>query len=731
MTMKKLIYTLLLALPFIGTSCEREAISYGEDEGKLFLTVGIDDYTKVKTRLTDDETSALAADARIRIYDGTTLIRTYQGISSLPSDGLQLLTGDYSVRATAGDSVEASFDKRFYEGNQAFTIKKGEAQNVKVTCKIQNTLVKVNFDDVKSSFEEYELKVGVTSKKSLTFNAETAAADTTGSFILPADSTRLFWTFTGKDQSGNEFTRTGVEEGISIATLYTLTCAFTASTPGDATGGGTLTLSIDSTPLEENVSNVTIYQRPSITGIDAQNNTFSLDSPTFFKPGASGEELSIWIATSSNLEEAWMSCDEFESMGLPASQMNIVTVLKSSEARANLSAAGVSITNRVTIGANNETKCNLGLKFSQALMTKFAAKEGNHQIKFVALDERNNRREATWTIMVSDAAVETVALDETEIWATKATLRAKALSDTSDDLTFNYRLSGSQTWTSVKATKNGDDITAEITGLTPGTRYEYQVVDGGNAAESMKFTTEYALQPENASFENWTDGTPMLIYGSGQSMWWDSGNHGSATMSKNLTTYSEEYVHDGNYSAYLNSQFVGVGSSLGKFAAGNLFTGKYLETLGMSGGAIGWGRPFTSRPTKLTGWVRYVCGTVDYSSSKKISKGDKDKGQIFIALGDWAGTTYSGETWPVVINNTSEDTLFNPNDESIIGYCELTFDDSTSGDGLTEFTLNIDYRSNRKPTAIIIVASSSKYGDYFEGSTGSAMWLDDLKLVYE
>jgi hypothetical protein len=212
-------------------------------------------------------------------------------------------------------------------------------------------------------------------------------------------------------------------------------------------------------------------------------------------------------------------------------------------------------------------------------------------------------------------------------------------------------------------------------------------------------------------------------------MWWDSGNHGSATMSKNLTTKSEEYVHDGNYSAYLKSQFAGVGI-FGKFAAGNIFTGKYLDTSGMNGGIIGWGRPFTSRPTKLTGWVRYVCGTVDYSE-KNLSKGDKDKGQIFIALGDWAGTTYNGETWPVVINNTSEDTLFNPNDESIIGYCELTFDDSTSGDGLTEFTLNIDYRSNRKPTAIIIVASSSKYGDYFEGSTGSAMWLDDLKLVYE
>lgn len=44
----------------------------------------------------------------------------------------------------------------------------------------------------------------------------------------------------------------------------------------------------------------------------------------------------------------------------------------------------------------------------------------------------------------------------------------------------------------------------------------------------------------------------------------------------------------------------------------------------------------------------------------------------------------------------------------------------------------IDYRSlTRIPNYIVIVASASKYGDYFTGSTGSTMWLDDLELIYE
>ena len=44
----------------------------------------------------------------------------------------------------------------------------------------------------------------------------------------------------------------------------------------------------------------------------------------------------------------------------------------------------------------------------------------------------------------------------------------------------------------------------------------------------------------------------------------------------NLTTPSTDYVHSGTYSARLESKKVIV-----KFAAGNLFAGKYLDTKGL------------------------------------------------------------------------------------------------------------------------------------------------------
>ena len=48
------------------------------------------------------------------------------------------------------------------------------------------------------------------------------------------------------------------------------------------------------------------------------------------------------------------------------------------------------------------------------------------------------------------------------------------------------------------------------------------------------------------------------------------------------------------------------------------------------------------------------------------------------------------------------------------------------------FEISLDYRSfERKVNRIVLVAAASRYGDYFEGSTSSIMWLDDLELVYE
>ena len=83
--------------------------------------------------------------------------------------------------------------------------------------------------------------------------------------------------------------------------------------------------------------------------------------------------------------------------------------------------------------------------------------------------------------------------------------------------------------------------------------------------QTCEFTTEAALQLPNSGFENWSGATPMLIHGSGEEMFWDSGNHGSSSFSLaavDLTTKASDFKVEGNYSAKLESKKVVV-----KFAA--------------------------------------------------------------------------------------------------------------------------------------------------------------------
>ena len=66
----------------------------------------------------------------------------------------------------------------------------------------------------------------------------------------------------------------------------------------------------------------------------------------------------------------------------------------------------------------------------------------------------------------------------------------------------------------------------------------------------------------------------------------------------------------------------------------------------------------------------------------------------------------------------------------MIAYGQLT-QGNTIG-SWTQHEIELDYRyTNRTPKYIVVVASSSKYGDYFTGGVGSKLWLDDLELVYD
>nr|WP_302829227.1 DUF4493 domain-containing protein [uncultured Bacteroides sp.] len=726
--MKRNIYHILalLLFVFIAISCREDELN---ENGLLRLNIGIKDKVTTVTRSLSDETlKTLKENCKIRIYSGKGLVRKYNGIGEMPEE-LQLATGDYSIKVTAGDSVAAAFDKIFYRGEETFNIIARQATSVDVECHIANTLVKVEFGkSLTQAFQSYEVQIAST-EGSLTFTSDNEEA--IGYYMMPIDNNQLTWTFKATTLSGNNYTRSNTLD-VLPATRYDLIFGYEENGDSYIDGGASLTLDINTEPLETTTVEVPVYRRPSISG-----DGFTLEDEQFIELNK-GTAKAFWIATSSILTKALITCDQFKNIGLPVNSFDIVSMSKEDK---ELFATnyGVTINSKYNV---NTGQGNAKIAFSDIFMAKMSQTEGVYDIYINATDDNKLQRTSLLRFIVSDATVVTTNVVEADVWATKSTLRATLAKETTEALAFKYRIKGTTNELTVPAQRVSDSklLYANIAGLAPGTTYEYWAIAGSAASTIVsQFTTEPTTQLANSSFEYWTDGTPMLIYGSGQSLWWDSGNHGSSSANINITTYSEEYKHSGNFSAKLESKKAGL-MGVYQFAAGNLFAGKYVKTEmdGVRGnGTLGWGRPFTSRPVALKGYIRYIPNTVNMTNNcSYISEGDMDKGQIYIALGNWVGESANGETWPVIIKtnfkNGNNAKLFDPNDTSIIAYGEKTWDAATEGDDMIEFRIPIEYRStDTKPTNIILVASSSKYGDYFTGGIGSTMWLDDLELVYE
>ena len=255
-----------------------------------------------------------------------------------------------------------------------------------------------------------------------------------------------------------------------------------------------------------------------------------------------------------------------------------------------------------------------------------------------------------------------------------------------------------------------------------------------------EFTTEAALQLPNAGFETWSTDRSDILYPYAADaplaeQFWGSGNPGSMTLKKLVTTNEKDPRpgSEGQYCAQLKSQYVAF-LGVGKFAAGNLFSGHYAETKGTDG-IVNFSQPFTSRPVALHGWVKYNRGKMDYIKGSPMgmsfAKGDPDEGIIYMALGRWTAAEYGGtEQSPVQVYTRDTKTFFDPEGKDVIAYGEVVF--TTSVDEWREFTVKLDYTATDVvPTHLMIVCSASRYGDYFTGSSDSVMWVDDFELVYE
>ena len=718
---------------FVGTilglvSC-KEDMGIADAEGVLKLSVGVSDKVEVVSRsLAEEEQNVLGENCKIRIYSGETLVQKYQGIDNLPAE-IALANGNYSVRVTAGDSVAASFEQRFFEGIKEFAIAKGETSTVEVNCGIANTVVAIAWDQSLQEVFKGDCQVTITSATGeLVYSS--ANADAKGYFSLPEDNRKLTCKFSATTLGGEEYVRTTELSDVKDATLYNLTYSYSSIEQGP-TGGAALQIQIDETPLIEEEHVITIKQRPVITCKDGEETTYDLEQPMYLELNAQ-KDFYVQVATSSTLNSLMIQNENFKQWGFIVNQFDMLSLEGQEEA---LKQFGISVSEKKqTLTGDVWT-----ILFAKKLVAQMTGAEGSVSTTIEAVDAAGKSRKVVWNIVASNATVVTDEIIPYEVWTSKATLRGTVTTALESVPKFRYRAKNTADWTTVEATLVENAFSKEITGLTPGTTYEYQAMDGEKASSiTYEFTTETAFQPENAGFEYTSGSVPTLIYGSGQNMWWDTGNHGSAKASTDLTTPDTSVKHSGNQSLLLASKKPKV-MGIGKFAAGNLFAGKYLKT-DITDGVLGWGRPCASRPKALKVWVRYEPGIVD-EGGDHIADDETDQGIIYVAVGDWAGQEAEGETWPFVVRTKNSSSLFSTakgtySGNGIIAYGEKVFTEAyKDGENMKELTIELDYDSyggtQRKPTSIIIVSSASRYGDYFEGSTSSVMWLDDMELIYE
>lgn len=286
-----------------------------------------------------------------------------------------------------------------------------------------------------------------------------------------------------------------------------------------------------------------------------------------------------------------------------------------------------------------------------------------------------------------------------------------------------YRKQGASSWTTLSSSSvsvKGTSYTATLAGLSAGTTYQYRVSVDGNAAAEQSFSTAPALPLENGSFDNWHQVDKLWNpWSEGGTSYWDTGNRGATTVGNSNSIPTTDTSSGSGQAAYLESKYIVL-----KFAAGNIFTGTYVKTDGTNG-VLSFGREFNSFPSKLRVHYKYTTSTINRcgDSDYEYLKGRPDSCHIYIALTDW-------DQPREIRTRPSERQLFEKSDSHVIAYAELIKGESNSSYKEEDLVLNYRY-TNRTPKYILVVASASKYGDFFTGGEGSKLWIDDFELIYD
>lgn len=693
----KYIYNVIVAfLAIYLISCNDDSNNLAPS-GVLYLNVEEDQtlLTKATQEVTYESLQVvlLQEDDTIKVYNDY--------LTEVKGERLILPVGTYTVSVQSNHDGKAGWETPFYTGQETVEVKQGEITNAKVVCTIANTKVSVVYAEMmKEKFIDYQTTVSNESGE-LTYARDEYRAG----FFTPEKLTVELYL---KNLDGNTFTLKRVYPNIEPKYHYTFEFRLSEDQGGEddseesEDAGLDFDLEIDTT---HSVITYPIFiQKDDLFNISVPKlvlgNAFDESGILEYKVGSAIPEnvylklsvpegiQSVQMKVSSHQFEALYDqtnwSDKFPEVDLKNTEEQLLDL---SELLSSLEPSGVGIT--------------------------------SHKFTLVILDNLNQEVEKSFVFNIKPNLP--VSFGEPIVWAKFAILVAE--SEAMEDVSFYLRKKGEEDYTVI----SGNDVvvnlsnkqfTALVSNLEPGVTYEYKALaDDEETSEWKEFTMENAPAGENMGFENWCEDEESLprpwAKGNG-TPFWNCGNS-SVVGFKAIMTLSDADKKEGEYAVKMTSK---TQSGL-KFGAGNIFTGDF-ELDGMNG-KLTLGRAFTGRPSQLQGWYKYEPGTeTDKGTGSHLEGESGDLCSIYIAL--------STKQIPI---HTGNGVYFNPDDAAIIAYGELPVEKCRGQKEYAEFTIDLEYRDlNAIPKYIIIVASSSKYGDYFEGRENSQMWLDDLKLIY-
>ena len=287
-----------------------------------------------------------------------------------------------------------------------------------------------------------------------------------------------------------------------------------------------------------------------------------------------------------------------------------------------------------------------------------------------------------------------------------------------------------------------NSFVAHITDLSPSTAYEYKAFTDADESEVGEFTTDPARQLPNNSFEHFSlvkDATYCKWYDpdcgdpESREIWWACGNGegkenpGTGMLGLVLTYPDGDDKVDGGWSVRCESK-----SLAGVLACGNLFTGRFAKIIGTTGGAVNYGRPWTTRPKALRVWYKYQSGIVDIIGKRPVGdnteKGDNDRCEIAISIGNWDYKKMGGVPESPVYVNTTDGIYYTSKSQGVIAFGHLVSDRSCDW---TQIEIPLEYKTlTERPTHIIVTCAASYLGDYLTGSSRTKLWVDKMELVY-